>query len=64
MNMSWRKKGEAKKPPDSSGGGVMVYPDGSISVDPRAISRQYREQFRASARSNLEEEEWREILEK
>ena len=41
---------------------VMVYPDGSIRVDPNVILRQYREQFRDSARSNLEEERWQKLL--
>ena len=61
--MNRRKKDKAETPPAPADGGVMVYPDGSVSVDLRVISRQYREQFRSSARSNLEEEEWRECPE-
>ena len=59
--MPREKKDNADKSLDSRGR-VMVYPDGTLSVDvdPEAISRQFREQFKASARSNLEEEKWRE----
>lgn len=32
---------------------IKVYPDGSISVDPAEIMRQYREQFRYSGQSAL-----------
>ena len=55
-----RKKGDKTDKPLNLRGEVMVYPDGSISVDPEVILRQYRQQFKSSARSNLEEEEWRE----
>ena len=45
-------------------GKVRIYPDGSFYVDPDVIVRQYREQFKASARSNLEEQEWQKLLDK
>ena len=57
--MPREKKDNADKSLDSRGR-VMVYPDGSISVDPELILQQYRDQFKDSPRSNLEEEEWRE----
>ena len=57
-----RKKGDKTDKPLNLRGGVMVYPDGSISVDPEVILRQYRQQFKSSARSNLEEDEWQKQL--
>lgn len=59
--MRQEKKDRPDKPPHLLGG-VMIYPDGSISVNSEVISRQYRERVKASARSNLEEDEWRERL--
>lgn len=59
--MSQEKKVTPDKP-SSPPNRVMVYPDGSISVEPDVILRQYREQFRDSARSNLEEEKWQKLL--
>lgn len=52
--MFWRKKvnsEEERDPRDS----ITIYPDGSISVDPEEIMRQYREQLRYSGQSDLSE---------
>ena len=45
-------------------GKVRVYLDGTLYIDQDVIVRQYLEQFKASARSNLEEQEWQELLDK
>lgn len=41
-------------------GKVRAYLDGTLYIDHDAIMQQYSEQFKASARSNLEEQEWQE----
>ena len=61
MNRKEKDSADKSSTPPSR---VMVYPDGSVSVDPEAVLRQYREQFKASARSNLEEEKWEDLLNK
>lgn len=61
MNRKEKDSADKSSPQPSR---VMVYPDGSVSVDPEAVLRQYREQFKASARSNLEEEKWEDLLNK
>ena len=52
---------ERLAPPNASGK-VVAYADGSLSVDPDLIRDQYLYQFMQNARSNLEEDEWREKL--